>query len=52
MFILCTVHIWGAALVFVMLYIGAGAWFYTGEVGTPRQPKPDGQPARRRPARP
>jgi len=51
MFILCTVHIWGGTLVFVMFYIGAGSWFYTGEVAV-AAPKPEWQPARRRPARP
>lgn len=28
-FVLGTVHIWGAVSVFVMFYIGAGAWIYT-----------------------
>ena len=28
-FTLITVHMWGAASVFVMFYIGAGAWIYT-----------------------
>lgn len=28
-FVLGTVHIWGSMLVFVMLYVGAGAWIYT-----------------------
>lgn len=29
-FVLGTVHIWGSVAVFVMAYIGAGSWFYTG----------------------
>ena len=29
-FVLCTVHIWGATAIFIMTYIGAGAWIYTG----------------------
>ena len=28
---LSTVHIWGPVTVFVMAYLGAGAWFYTGD---------------------
>jgi hypothetical protein len=27
---LCTVHAWGATFVFVMFYIGAGSWLFTG----------------------
>ena len=30
-FTLATVHMWGAAAVFVMFYIGSGAWIYTSE---------------------
>lgn len=30
-FTLATVHMWGAAAVFVMFYIGSGAWMYTSE---------------------
>ena len=29
--VLSTVHIWGPVNVFVMAYLGAGAWFYTGD---------------------
>lgn len=29
-FILGTVHIWGSTAIFIMTYIGAGAWIYTG----------------------
>ena len=29
--ILSTVHIWGPITVFVMAYLGAGSWFYTGD---------------------
>lgn len=40
-FVLCTVHIWGATAIFIMTYIGAGAWIYTGpetaESGLPRR---------------
>ena len=28
---LSTVHIWGPITVFVMAYLGAGSWFYTGD---------------------
>ena len=39
---LSTVHIWGPVNVFVMAYLGAGAWFYTGDHrptrGRPRAP--------------
>ncbi len=30
-FTLCTVHVWGSIGVFVMFFLGAGAWFYTPE---------------------
>ena len=30
-FVLGTVHIWGAVSVFVMFYLGAGAWFYASD---------------------
>ena len=30
---LCTVHAWGATFVFVMFYIGAGSWIFTGTAG-------------------
>ena len=32
-FVLATVNIWGAVAVMVMAYVGAGAWFYTGDAG-------------------
>lgn len=35
-FVLGTVHIWGAVSVFIMTYIGAGAWFYTNDAPPPR----------------
>ena len=41
-FVLGTVHIWGAVSVFVMFYLGAGAWFYAGEA-----PEPEPAPRRR-----
>ncbi len=28
-FVLATVHIWGTAYIFIMTYMGAGAWLYT-----------------------
>ena len=34
-FVLGTVHIWGAVSVFVMFYLGAGAWFYASEAPEP-----------------
>ncbi len=39
-FVLATVNIWGAVAVMVMAYIGAGAWFYTGDVGEAPEPAP------------
>lgn len=30
-FVLGTVHIWGSTAIFIMTYIGAGAWLYTGQ---------------------
>ena len=30
-FTMITVHVWGSLAVFVMFYLGAGAWFYTSE---------------------
>lgn len=30
-FVLVTVHIWGSSAIFIMTYIGAGAWLYTGQ---------------------
>ena len=39
--VLGTVHIWGAVSVFVMFYLGAGAWFYASDT-------PEPGPARRR----
>jgi hypothetical protein len=41
-FVLGTVHIWGAVSVFVMFYIGAGAWIYAGDA-----PEPAPAPRRR-----
>ena len=35
--VLGTVHIWGAVSVFIMFYLGAGAWIYAAE---PRRPGP------------
>lgn len=32
-FVLATVNIWGSVAVMIMAYIGAGAWFYTGDTG-------------------
>lgn len=43
---LAAVHIWGAVSVFVMFYLGAGAWFYAGDAPEPAAPQ------RRRPAGP
>jgi hypothetical protein len=39
-FVLSTVAIWGSVAVMVMAYVGAGAWFYTGDAGTPPEPAP------------
>ena len=41
--VLGTVHIWGAVSVFIMFYLGAGAWIYATE------PEPEPEPAVRRP---
>ena len=50
-FVLATVAIWGAVAVMVMAYIGAGAWFYTGDAGeAPEAPPPP--PGRCPPHRP
>ena len=46
-FVLATVSIWGAVAVMVMAYIGAGAWFYTGDRGE----APETPPRRRADAR-
>ena len=44
--VLGTVHIWGAVSVFIMFYLGAGAWFYS---ATPRRApvRPRSGPRRR-----
>lgn len=43
-FVLCTVHIWGSTAIFIMTYIGAGAWLYTGrETVAPVRPKRVGE---------
>lgn len=42
-FTLVTVHMWGAVSVFVLFYIGAGAWFYT--VDHAKADAPDETPA-------
>ena len=46
-FVLATVNIWGSVAVMVMAYIGAGAWFYTGDAGE----APEAPPRRRAEAR-
>ena len=33
--VLGTVHIWGAVSVFIMFYLGAGAWIYSAEAPGP-----------------
>ncbi len=33
--VLGTVHIWGAVSVFIMFYLGAGAWIYSAETAEP-----------------
>lgn len=39
-FVLGTVHIWGSTAIFIMTYIGAGAWLYTGsQTETPPPPR-------------
>ena len=46
-FVLATVYIWGAVAVIVMAYIGAGAWFYTGDAGeAPEAPRAAAAPGR------
>ncbi|MBT8408056.1 MAG: O-antigen ligase family protein [Alphaproteobacteria bacterium] len=40
-FTIVTVHIWGAVGVFVMFYLGAGSWIYTGGADAP---PPDAAP--------
>jgi hypothetical protein len=47
-FVLGTVHVWGAPSVFIMVYIGAGAWFYT--AGETRAEDPAARRAARRAA--
>jgi hypothetical protein len=37
-FVLGTVHIWGSTAIFIMTYIGAGAWLYTGRDAVPVRP--------------
>ncbi len=38
-FLLVTVHIWGAANVMIMAYIGAGAWIYAPQTAQDPQPR-------------
>jgi len=45
-FVLATVNIWGSVSVMVMAYLGAGAWFYTGEA--PEQARHPRDPVARR----
>ena len=50
--VLGTVHIWGAVSVFIMFYLGAGAWIYSAEAPSTTRPEPtlpagtDAPPAR------
>jgi hypothetical protein len=37
-FVLATVNVWGAVSVMVMVYLGAGAWFYAGDAGEAPEP--------------
>ena len=48
-FVLATVNIWGSVSVMVMAYIGAGAWFYTGDAGEAPEAARRRPPAPRRP---
>ena len=48
-FVLATVIIWGSVAVMVMAYIGAGAWFYTGDAGEAPEAPPRRRPTPGRP---
>ena len=38
--VLGTVHMWGSVSIFVMTYIGAGSWIYTGDLAPRPAPAP------------
>ena len=46
-FALGAVHIWGSVAIFILFYIGAGAWFYTGDAA--REPEAPHERLRRQP---
>jgi hypothetical protein len=50
-YVLSTVHIWGAVSVFVMFYLGAGAWIYASPVEAAAPPGRAASSHRSRPTR-
>ena len=47
-----SIAVWGSVVVFIMAYLGAGAWFYNGRPGRGGPAAAVGRPSRRRGGRP